>query len=274
VWRERHTTDGLVPWSARASATSVQLSLHIRCTTGVTVHTAHCRLAGQQGAPGPADSALSGRQLSSPIAGWDVSARSAGGGARAHTAEGLSSLDEQPTLGGSGAGRCGPKRLQAAAPHAFRTPRSLATARLPNTPFPRHLQAASVAWCAACLATLLYCAPRTSHAVQDLLVVFFQPVVPVTAALWLWGHNVQRFQALSIDYAACFAPKDRKYLLPAGQLYRVRPHTDQRHRQPCVVDLTVVHPPQASPRDTARLAPAVRLYGLTPTSMLHVSARR
>ncbi len=54
-----------------------------------------------------------------------------------------------------------------------------------------------------------------------MLLLYFQPLLPIALAAWLWGHVVHRFAALKIDYDACFSPKDRKYLIPHGDIYRV-----------------------------------------------------
>ncbi|KAG2487531.1 hypothetical protein HYH03_013811 [Edaphochlamys debaryana] len=76
-------------------------------------------------------------------------------------------------------------------------------------------------WCGLCLFVLAFFAPTENSAVRELVLVYFQPMLPITFALWLWGHNVQRFHDLSIDYEACFSSKDRKTLLPAAEVYRV-----------------------------------------------------
>jgi hypothetical protein len=98
--------------------------------------------------------------------------------------------------------------------------------------------------------------------------VYYQPVVPVTAALWLWGHNVQRFQALSIDYAACFAAKDRKYLLPASQLYRVR----RLRRRQLATALHFNIAKAAWQQHTTQLLPRRRIEGVS--SCFHVTCMR
>ncbi|KAG2444639.1 hypothetical protein HXX76_001383 [Chlamydomonas incerta] len=85
----------------------------------------------------------------------------------------------------------------------------------------RRTTVALFTWCSICCLSLLYFTPRASYAVRDLLLVYFQPMVPVVFALWLWAHNVQRFHALGIEYDMCFSAKDRKYLLSSGELYRI-----------------------------------------------------
>ncbi|GFR39905.1 hypothetical protein Agub_g410 [Astrephomene gubernaculifera] len=81
--------------------------------------------------------------------------------------------------------------------------------------------AAAGGWCGACLFALAHFAPRASNAVRGLLLLYFQPMLPTTFALWLWGHNVQRFHTLNIEYDVCFSAKDRKHLLPHSELYRI-----------------------------------------------------
>ncbi|GIL87417.1 hypothetical protein Vretifemale_15533 [Volvox reticuliferus] len=79
----------------------------------------------------------------------------------------------------------------------------------------------AVAWCCACLLVVSYFTARTNQFARELQLIYFQPMLPVTFALWLWGHNVQRFHALGVEYELCFSPKDRKFLLPYGEIYRI-----------------------------------------------------
>ncbi|KXZ45333.1 hypothetical protein GPECTOR_56g430 [Gonium pectorale] len=80
---------------------------------------------------------------------------------------------------------------------------------------------AALLWCCACVFTIVVFIPRTNDAVQSLFLTYFQPMLPLAFAVWLWGHNVQRFGALSIDYGICFSAVDRKLLPSYGSIYRI-----------------------------------------------------
>ncbi|EFJ43538.1 hypothetical protein VOLCADRAFT_96344 [Volvox carteri f. nagariensis] len=82
-------------------------------------------------------------------------------------------------------------------------------------------QVALAAWCCGCLLAVSYYVPIVNRIARELLLLYFQPLIPVVTALWLWGHNVQRFHALGIEYELCFSAKDRKLLLSHGEIYQI-----------------------------------------------------
>lgn len=69
------------------------------------------------------------------------------------------------------------------------------------------------AWCACCILIIVRIASQLDDTSRHILFLHFQPVLPPLAMLWLWGAAVRRFNALGIEYEACFAPKDRRFLL-------------------------------------------------------------
>lgn len=58
----------------------------------------------------------------------------------------------------------------------------------------------------------------------DQLWLYWQPLAPITFMIWLWGYNVHQFENLGVPYDICFSNRDRRFLLPADDVLKVRPH--------------------------------------------------
>mmetsp|Transcript_1531 Transcript_1531/g.4104 ORF Transcript_1531/g.4104 Transcript_1531/m.4104 type:complete len:569 (-) Transcript_1531:161-1867(-) len=78
-----------------------------------------------------------------------------------------------------------------------------------------------LAWCGMCMLCVTYNCHFMEPNAVDLGIIYFQPLIPPLAMLWLWSHNVSRFEALKLPYDECFSPKDRKYLAPAADIRRL-----------------------------------------------------
>lgn len=83
-------------------------------------------------------------------------------------------------------------------------------------------QVAMVLLVCMCCMVLAHTLPALDDNHTKLLWTFFQPLAPPLLMLWLWMHTVQYFELKNIQYAACFAPKHRKYLVPHTAIYQVR----------------------------------------------------
>jgi hypothetical protein len=68
------------------------------------------------------------------------------------------------------------------------------------------------------LVALIFLSGRLPRSQHQLLILYYQPVVPPLALLWLWSVAVSTFQGLRISYEDCFPVSQRDLLLSAPQL--------------------------------------------------------
>lgn len=73
------------------------------------------------------------------------------------------------------------------------------------------------------MAAIAFYIPQMVPEAQDIMILYFQPVVPVVFMAWLWGFNVKRFEQQQIEYDLCFSTRDRKFLLPHEDVLEVGP---------------------------------------------------
>lgn len=73
-------------------------------------------------------------------------------------------------------------------------------------------------FCAGCAVYATKVAQQLPNTAQQAILVNFQPVVPPIVMLWLWGARIKGFQADGVEYELCFAPKDRKHLMPGEDI--------------------------------------------------------
>ena len=59
----------------------------------------------------------------------------------------------------------------------------------------------------------------------DLFWLYFQPLLPVAAMLWLWAAAVRLFEGRGIRYDACFSARDQACLPPGRGLAQARAKT-------------------------------------------------
>lgn len=78
-----------------------------------------------------------------------------------------------------------------------------------------------VAVCFICCSTLVYTVPKLSPDALEQLVLYWQPLVPITFMIWLWGYNVHQFENMGVPYETCFSARDRRFLLPADEVFKV-----------------------------------------------------
>jgi hypothetical protein len=76
-------------------------------------------------------------------------------------------------------------------------------------------------WTSFCLAGIAFCARRVSEEQLGLLYLYYQPLVPMLAMLWLWAAAVRFFEMRSVKYEVCFSAGDQKHLLPGRSLFQV-----------------------------------------------------
>lgn len=77
------------------------------------------------------------------------------------------------------------------------------------------------AWLTTTLVISLSAIPKLDQEGLDVLYVFFQPFCPCLLMLWLWTLNVRHFESVPINYKVCFAPPERRFLLPFAKLIKV-----------------------------------------------------
>ena len=75
-----------------------------------------------------------------------------------------------------------------------------------------------------CFSLLVYSAPKIHSEGLSSLVLYFQPLVPIAFMVWLWGYNVHQFENMGVPYDICFSARDRRFLVPADDVFKVRPH--------------------------------------------------
>ena len=52
--------------------------------------------------------------------------------------------------------------------------------------------------------------------------LYYQPLLPAVAMLWMWAGAVRLFEARSIKYDVCFSARDQPRLLPSRSIAQVR----------------------------------------------------
>lgn len=61
---------------------------------------------------------------------------------------------------------------------------------------------------------------RAAHQ-AGLFWLYYQPLLPAVAMLWMWAAAVRFFEGRVIKYDVCFSPQDQKYLLPSRSIFQV-----------------------------------------------------
>ena len=53
--------------------------------------------------------------------------------------------------------------------------------------------------------------------------LYYQPLIPLTAMLWMWGFAVKVFEDRTVKYDVCFSVRDQARLLPSRSIFQVKP---------------------------------------------------
>ena len=51
--------------------------------------------------------------------------------------------------------------------------------------------------------------------------LYYQPVLPAVAMLWMWAAAVRFFESRAIKYDVCFSARDQLHLLPSRSILHV-----------------------------------------------------
>lgn len=78
-----------------------------------------------------------------------------------------------------------------------------------------------VVWNGFCLFVVLSSFRSLPESAQELVFIYYHPLVPLFAMLWLWGVNVGYFESSGIKYEALFSPEEQKYLLKSISLHQL-----------------------------------------------------
>jgi hypothetical protein len=78
-------------------------------------------------------------------------------------------------------------------------------------------------WCTLCGLLVIPMLYVSTQADYELFYIYYQPLIPVLAMLWLWGIVVRYFERNTVKYNVCFSSKDHKYLLNSRQIFQVCP---------------------------------------------------
>ena len=84
------------------------------------------------------------------------------------------------------------------------------------------LQKPSLALC-FCICTLVVLGNLRAgdQAAEELFYIYYQPLIPVTIMIWLWGTVVRYFERNTVKYDVCFPARDQKFLLSSRQVFQV-----------------------------------------------------
>ena len=84
------------------------------------------------------------------------------------------------------------------------------------------LQKLSLALCFCfCALVILGNLRAGDQAAEELFYIYYQPLIPVTIMIWLWGAVVRYFERNAVKYNVCFPTRDQKFLLSSRQVFQV-----------------------------------------------------